>query len=63
MDELFGADVKAWNANRIVLARIAAQHANISSQDQAEQGKSDISMREEDNKDERYWFIRCDTPQ
>ncbi|KAE9405269.1 quinate permease [Gymnopus androsaceus JB14] len=54
MDELFGADVKAWNANRIVLERIAAQHANISSQDQAEQGKSDISMREEDNKDERY---------
>ncbi|KAF5381404.1 hypothetical protein D9757_009042 [Collybiopsis confluens] len=38
MDDLFGADVKPWNAHRIVMARVALDHANKQSVGRAERG-------------------------
>ncbi|KAF9075070.1 general substrate transporter [Rhodocollybia butyracea] len=56
MDDLFGADVKPWNAYNIVIERVAANHRKITSQNEAEQGKGDVSMAENTSEkdEERY---------
>ncbi|KIK55202.1 hypothetical protein GYMLUDRAFT_175841 [Collybiopsis luxurians FD-317 M1] len=38
MDDLFGADVKPWNAHQIVMERVAKDHSNGVSKNRAERG-------------------------